>query len=206
MASKVWKKVKYGLFASGLMMIGGAVVGSVYFNVADKRIEYRVIAYCGVLIFACSAIIFLRAFTGTINKIISNRRLGAGRAGAIQLFLRVIGYIIILMGSLELMNISVSKLLLGGAIVGIILGVAAQQSLANFFASIVLIITHPYRVGEEVTLFSGSLGGKYEGVVLDIGLTHTRLKQTDGKIIYMPNATLLAGAAIIPNRQPKKHS
>ncbi len=206
MAAKVWQKAKYGLFASGLLMIGGSVVGSVYFNVADRQIDKKVIAYCGIVVFICSGIIFLRSFTATLYKIISNRRLGVGRAAAIQLFLRVIGYLIILLGALELMNISVSKLLLGGAIVGIILGVAAQQSLANFFASIVLIITHPYRVGEEVTLFSGALGGKYEGTVMDIGLTHTRLKQADGKIVFMPNATLLAGAAIIPVRGSKKHN
>jgi small-conductance mechanosensitive channel len=103
------------------------------------------------------------------------------------------------------MNISVAKLLLGGAILGIILGVAAQQSLGNFFASIILILTHPYRVGEEVTIISGSFGGANEGTVQDIGLTHTKLKLTNGKTMYMPNSTILSWAAIIPNRPNKKH-
>ena len=205
MAAKVWQKTKYGLIASAITMTGGIVVSSFYFNVADKKIDNKIAAYSGIIIFVCSSIIFLRAFTAGIYKVISNRRLGVGRAAAIQFILRVIGYVIILLGALELMNISVAKLLLGGAIVGIILGVAAQQALANFFASIVLIITHPYRVGEEVILFSGSLGGKYEGTVTDIGLTHTRLKQSDGKIVFMPNATLLAGAAIVPLRGSKKY-
>jgi len=104
---------------------------------------------------------------------------------------------------LELVNISVEKLLLGGAILGVILGVAAQQSLANFFASVILILTHPFRVGEQVTIISGSFGGKYEGTVKDIGLTHTKLKLNNGDVIFMPNSTILTWAAIIPYRKKK---
>lgn len=205
MASKIWHKAKYRLIPSGMMFIAGIVISSAYFKVTDKQLDHKVIAYSSILIFAIFAITFLHSFTNSLYKVISNRRLGVARAAALQFTLRVVGYVIILLGALELMGISVAKLLLGGAIVGIILGVAAQQSLGNFFASVILIIAHPFRVGEEVTMFSGALGGKYEGVVTDIGLTHTKLKQSDGRIVFMPNATLLSGAAIIPNRSRKRH-
>lgn len=204
MASKVWQKAKFRLLPTGLLFVAGIVNSSVYFNVADHNLERKLIAYSSILVFALSAIAFLHSFTGSLYAIMANRRLGVGRAASIQFVLRIIGYLIILLGALELMNISVARLLLGGAIIGIILGVAAQQALANFFASLVLIISHPFRVGEDVIMFSGALGGKYEGVVTDIGLTHTRLRQLDGKIVFMPNATLLAGAAIIPSRTHKK--
>ena len=68
------------------------------------------------------------------------------------------------------------------------------------------IFTHPYRVGEEVILFSGALGGKYEGKIADISTTHTKLRQKDGQIVLMPNAAILSGTAIIPLRHKKpKH-
>lgn len=206
MASKVWQKAKFRLFPLGVLFIAGIVNSSVYFNVADHKIDRKIIAYSSIFVFVVSAVAFLHSFTGALYSVIANRRLGVGRAAAIQFTLRVIGYLVILLGALELMNISVTKLLLGGAVVGIILGVAAQQALANFFASVILILAHPFRVGEEVIMFSGALGGKYEGVVTDIGLTHTRIRQADGKVVFMPNATLLSGAAIIPSRAHKKRS
>ncbi len=208
MATHIWRKAKYKLISSLLLTIIGVVISSTYVNVDDKQIIKKFIAYLSILFFVIFAIIFLRLSTAIINRIIANRRLGIGRAAAIQFILRIIGYIIILLGALELMDISVAKLLLGGAILGVILGVAAQQALANFFASVILIITHPFRVGEEVTIISGSFGGANEGTIQDIGLTHTKLRLTDGRIMFMPNSTILTWAAIIPHHRHqviKKH-
>ena len=205
MATDIWRKAKYRLVTSGTILVIGLGLSSTYFNIANRALSNKLIAYIGIIIFVSFSILFLRLLTATVNQVIANRRLGIGRAAAIQFILRIIGYLIIILTTLALLNISVAKLLLGGAIIGIVLGVAAQQSLVNFFASIVLIITHPYRVGEEVTIISGALGGKYQGVITDIGLTHTRLKQLDGQEVYMPNSTVLAGSAIIPNRFPNKN-
>lgn len=205
MSRSLWKNASYKLIINGVIMSAGIVIGSSYFNVADKRISSKLIAYFAILVFVVFGILFLHTFTSVIYKLIAHRGLGVGRAAAIMFILRVIGYLIILFGGLGLMNISVAKLLLGGAILGIILGVAAQQALANFFASVILIITHPYRVGERVVIVSGSFGGRYEGTIADIGLTHTKLRQKDGQIVYMPNSTLLSWSAIIPDRQHKKH-
>lgn len=199
MPSPARRNIKYKLFFSAMLSLAGVVSSAVYFNVDTNNIDHKIVAYISIMAFAVFGVIWLHTFTSSLNRIIANHRLGAARAAAIQFAIRVFGYLIILLGALELMNISVAKLLLGGAVVGIILGVAAQQALGNFFASMVLIASHPFRVGEEVTLFSGALGGEYQGLVTDIGLTHTRLRQKDGRIVFMPNATLLSGAAISPD-------
>ena len=204
MPSQIWRKSKYKLFFSFAVILVSLIISSSYVNVSDKEISNKLLAYVCIFIFVIAGIIFIRLISSLVKRSIINYRLGLGRAGATQFILRVIGYLILLLSTLELMNISVAKLLLGGAILGIILGVAAQQSLGNFFASIILILTHPYRVGEEVTIISGSFGGANEGTVKDIGLTHTKLKLNNGKIMYLPNSTILSWAAIIPNRQKKK--
>jgi small-conductance mechanosensitive channel len=130
-----------------------------------------------------------------------SQRLGTGRAASIQFILRVLGYLVIFITALDHLGIPVERLLLGSAVLGIILGVAAQQALANFFASVVLIISHPFTVGEHITLFSGALGGKHEGRVIDIGLTHTHIQEANGTVVALPNSTLLIGAAIKVERQ-----
>ena len=98
--------------------------------------------------------------------------------------------------TLNFLNVQVGKLLLGGAVLGVILGVAAQQALANFFASIVLIISHPFSVGDNIVITAGALGGEYRGIIKDIGLTHTKLREEDGHIVFLPNATILSSASV----------
>jgi small-conductance mechanosensitive channel len=93
--------------------------------------------------------------------------------------------------------VPVGHILVGSAVLGIVLGVAAQQALANFFASIILIISHPFTVGESITIVSGGLGGSYEGMVDDIGLTHTKINLVNGNIVKLPNSALLTSAAIV---------
>ena len=186
-----------------LMTLLGIIVSSIYTHRLHPGLNSRIIAYIAVAVFIVSAVICLHVLTDILYHLIAGRRLGIGRAAAMRFMARVIGYLVIILAALELIGISIDKLLLGGAVIGIILGVAAQQALMNFFAGIVLIITHPYRIGEEVILFSGGLGGKYEGKIADISTTHTKLLQKDGQIVLMPNATILSGTAIIPVRQTK---
>jgi small-conductance mechanosensitive channel len=143
---------------------------------------------------------FIHILTTTIYKR-SSYRIGVGRASTIRFILRIAGYAIILLGFLSLIHIPIAKLLFGGAVIGVILGVAAQQSLANFFASIVIIIDRPFIVGQDVAIVSGALGGTYTGTVADITFSHTRLRLEDGSSVNLPNATLLSGAAI--KRLPK---
>jgi len=77
------------------------------------------------------------------------------------------------------------------------LSVAAQQSLANFFASIIIVIDRPFVVGQYITINSGALGGEYTGKVLDISFSRTRIRLEDESTVSLPNATLLSGAAVI---------
>ena len=192
--------------ASLLMTLLGVIISSLYTHQPHPSLNSRIIAYTAVAVFIVSAVICLHILTEILYRLIAGRRLGIGRAAAMRFVVRVIGYLVIVLIALELIGVSIEKLLLGGAVIGIILGVAAQQALMNFFAGVVLIITHPYRVGEEVILFSGALGGKYEGKIADISTTHTKLRQKDGQIVLMPNAAILSGTAIIPLRHKKpKH-
>lgn len=192
----MWRQANVRLLPSAAFSILGAVISMVYGNVRSGNIGHRFIALLGVILFVVFATAFLQVLTKTIARIIASHHINVGRAAALQFGLRVFGFIAIFLTTLDLLGVPVGKLLLGGAAIGIILGIAAQQALANFFASVVLIISHPFSVGEHITFNSGALGGKYSGEIKDIGLTHTRLEETDGTIVLLPNATLLSGATI----------
>jgi small-conductance mechanosensitive channel len=103
--------------------------------------------------------------------------------------------------TLALFGLPVTQLVLGGAILGVVLGIASQQTRANLVAgSYCLRLTHSW---SATPCGSGALGGQYEGEVIENGLTCVRLTTGDGPI-FPPNTQLLA-AAIGP-LQPARSS
>ncbi|MCD6388624.1 MAG: mechanosensitive ion channel family protein [Desulfobulbaceae bacterium] len=96
---------------------------------------------------------------------------------------------------LKINGIHISPLLAGAGIVGVSLGFAAKETIADVLAGIFLIADQPIRIGDRVKIEKiGSHWGGW-GDVVDIGLRRTRIKNTDGVYINYPNA-LLANSVI----------
>jgi small-conductance mechanosensitive channel len=74
--------------------------------------------------------------------------------------------------------------LASSAVLGLVVGFAARQTLANAVAGILLAITQPIRIGDLVT-FEGETG-----TVEDIRLTYTFVKTGDGRRLVIPNERL----------------
>ncbi|MGH9169380.1 MAG: mechanosensitive ion channel family protein [Acidimicrobiales bacterium] len=116
-------------------------------------------------------------------------------ASVVRLIITVAGLIVVVLITLGMLHIGASQLLLGGAITGVVIGIAAQQSLGNMFAGIVLLVAHPFRAGDHVRVRTGSLGGPFEGYVVSMGLTYVVFSTNEGTT-YVPNVTLLASGIV----------
>jgi len=127
-------------------------------------------------------------------------RTGAAHAAVVRYAIVLAGSLTIVIITLELLKIPVGNLVLGGAFTAVLIGIAAQQTLGNLFAGIMLLLARPFAVGEQVRMIAGALGGQIEGVVADIGITYVRLDTAEG-MLSVPNAQVLA-AAVGPLRQP----
>lgn len=75
-------------------------------------------------------------------------------------------------------------ILASSAVLGIVVGFAARQTLANAIAGILLAITQPIRIGDLVTFEENT------GTVEDVRLTYTYLHSDDGRRIIIPNERL----------------
>lgn len=75
-------------------------------------------------------------------------------------------------------------LLASSALVGLVVGLAAQRPLANFVAGVVIAFTQPLRLGDRVSVDGG------EGTVEEIGLTYTFIKTDASERIVIPNEKL----------------
>src|SRR5688572_28251280 len=75
-------------------------------------------------------------------------------------------------------------LLASSALVGLVVGLAAQRPLANFVAGVVIAFTQPLRLGDQVTV------DDVEGIVEEIGLTYTYIQTPDNARLVIPNEKL----------------
>jgi small-conductance mechanosensitive channel len=120
-------------------------------------------------------------------------RVGAAHAAVVRYALLLIGGLITLIITLQLFKIPIGQLLVGGAITTILLGIAAQQTLSNIFAGIVLLLSRPFSVGQRIRVRSGAMGGQMDGTVTEIGITYVRLDTGEG-VLALPNSQVLAAA------------
>jgi small conductance mechanosensitive channel len=130
------------------------------------------------------------------------RRMDPGTAGTVGFLLRLVTMLVAVLIALRIAGLGPRTLALGGAFTAVVVGLAAQQTLGNLFAGMVLLSARPFRVGERVKLVGGALAGSLEGIVSSLGLFYTDLVSGADRIM-VPNSMLL-NVAVIPLREPER--
>lgn len=183
----------------GAVALAGLVTGHQFGGLQAGDTRARLIVYgcaAAVAIFGVSA----ARSTGTqVARLIVTRG-GASPAASLRIAVLLTGYVITLAAVLDLLALPVHYFV-GGTVIAVVLGVAAQQVLGNLFAGLVLLFARPYKPGEYIRIRSGSLGGPHEGTVSMLGLLYTTIASADGDI-NVPNSALLA-AAVGPVNAPE---
>ncbi|CAA9492031.1 MAG: hypothetical protein AVDCRST_MAG45-803 [uncultured Solirubrobacterales bacterium] len=111
-------------------------------------------------------------------------------ATRVRLVRRLVFAVILVIGfALALSQFEVARRLATGvlassAALGLIVGFAARQTIANAVAGISLVITQPIRIGDLVTVEEET------GVVEDVRLTYTFIRDDEGHRVIVPNERL----------------
>ena len=106
----------------------------------------------------------------------------------LSVFLVAISCQVYLIGSRE----TLTQLLAGLGLIGLAASLAAQDTLKNFFGTLLLIGEHPFRIGEQISV-QGT-----EGQVESVGFRSTRLRTVEDSLLTIPNSVM--AAALIDNR------
>jgi small-conductance mechanosensitive channel len=175
---------------AGLVMASEGQLRSVPLNAATPT--ERAFALIGTGLLLLFGVAGVRMFARGVRAA-TGEHLGESRSRPLGLVISVVGYVIVMTSALTVLGIDMSGLLLGGALTGVVIGIAAQQTLGNFFAGLVLLFVRPFSVGEQVVLRSGPLGGEYSGLVTDMGLFYVSMATVGGPV-QLPNAGVLASA------------
>ena len=128
------------------------------------------------------------------------RRMDPATAGTVGFLIRLAFIGVTLLAALRIAGLRPETIAVGGTITAVVLGLAAQQTLGNVFAGLVLLSARPFRVGERVRFQSGGLAGQTEGVVSSLGLLYVILSSGEDRIM-LPNSVAL-NSAVIPLREP----
>jgi small-conductance mechanosensitive channel len=177
--------------AAGTLALACLVVG-VDLGGVKRHDHLRWVNIALTVAFVVFGAIAVRSAGREINRI-ARHRAGIPAASALRTISLIIGLLVVVLGTLQLLDVDLRTLLVGGAVTGVILGIAGQQALGNFFAGLVLLFARPYVPGQHVKIRSGSLGGPFEGTITYAGLMYTIIDTSEGRV-NLPNAGLLASA------------
>ena len=155
----------------------------------DLNVWRAVVVYALVLGLVVAGTFTIRWLTLCFGKLVTAQT-GIAAGAVVRLVTTGLGYVMLLFAVFAVFGLSVQRLLIGAGLAGIIVGIAAQQSLANIFASLVLLFARPFRVGEDIVIRSGALG-VVEGEVRGIGLTYVTVRTPTG-VLKVPNSVMLA--------------
>ena len=136
----------------------------------------------------------------TVRHLLS-RWIGRDLAGLVTS--RLISYVTFIVGfiyALTTLGVRVGPLLGALGLGGLVLALALQKPVENFFAGVILQARRPFTVGDTVRL------ADHLGVVTDIDSRTTVLRSLDGTTIRIPNAKVTDGDIINLTRAPARRS
>lgn len=126
----------------------------------------------------------LRRYSKKVDSIASS-------AGVIKTLYRVIILVFIFLIVLDRLHITITPFLASLGIGGLVVALALQDTLSNFFSGIYLFFDKPIRVGDYIMLESGK-----EGYVTQIGWRNTRVRMLPNNILIVPNTKLVSSQII----------
>ncbi len=148
-----------------------------------------------------------------------SKRKGPGikeEALAVRNLFRIFAYSILILLVLSYLNINITGFIIGAGFLSVVVGLAAQASLGNFIAGLILFIVRPFRVGDRITLVTWQYGviaqsyqherliPGYEGIVKYIGFFYTTIYNEEGIPTQIPNSIMLQAMIINHNNTKKK--
>jgi small-conductance mechanosensitive channel len=193
--TRSWRWLSLAVAASAV-----AVVASLRGNLRSPHVTQKLIATGGAVAFLILAVAATFTFSNQVRQL-TQPRLSAAHAGVLRLTIVLGGGLTSLLVTLGLLSVPIGQLILGGALTGVVFGIAGQQTLANLFAGIVLLVARPFRVGDRVQLRAGALGGTIDGRVVEIGLAYLRIDATEG-VLAIPNSQALSAVVGPPAPDP----
>jgi len=152
-----------------------------------------------IIVFVLAGYLFLdKIFIEGLSRYSKKVHFIATSAGALKSLIRIVILGLVVLIILDRLNITITPFLASMGIGGLVIALALQDTLANFFAGLHIFGTRPISVGNYVKLESGE-----QGYVSQIGWRNTRIRMLPNNTIIIPNSRVV-NSQIINYYRPQK--
>ncbi|HEY7537158.1 MAG TPA: mechanosensitive ion channel domain-containing protein [Gaiellaceae bacterium] len=144
------------------------------------------------LLVAVGVILVAAGIAKLVDRRIARRELAPAVATRYRVLRRAIYTTIVCVGVLSALLVIpqvravAGAILASSAVLGLVLGFAAQRTIGNFIAGLLIAFTQPVRLGDEVEVEGAS------GVIEEVGLTYTWMRTPDNDRVAIPNEKLVS--------------
>ena len=157
-----------------------------------------------------------------VASIISRRFRHLGRdVYLIRNVVLVIGYVVLGLMILAIFEVTGMTAVAGATVSGLIIGLGLQPILVNLFAGIIILGTGFLRPGSEIKISGGlplsavpfpaykmfsrdEFIPTLKGVVIEVGLLHTKILSDNGEIVKIPNNMAFSNSIVMQEREEPK--
>jgi small conductance mechanosensitive channel len=137
-----------------------------------------------------------RLAVGLLGRLMTSTRADPAVQGIATRLLKYSLLVLAVVMAASQLGIQVGSLLAGVGIIGLAIGLAAQDTLANLVAGITILWDRPFRIGDNVTV-SGTFGQ-----VQEIGLRTTRIRTVEQLDTILPNKEIINATIVNHTMNP----
>jgi len=196
-----YKKISYylaGIIATLLFLSGLLYAIPIYSKNLPKH-SYSIIEAVLLLIFG---ILIIKLVQELFVKVIHNY-ISEDRLGFLKFILNFTAYFTLFLLIFSSLGIDISNILLGATFLGVIFGIASQTVLSNLLSGFTILFAKPFKIGDRITVVTWQYGllmstyqheavkPGYTGVIKDINILFTTIKEDNGFIMKAPNNILM---------------
>ena len=134
------------------------------------------------LLILIGGIIVIRVVMKILSKFLEAGKLEKAAHTLIKSMARVVLYLLLALMVADSLGIDVTGVIALASVLTLSVSLALQNALANVFGGCTLLYTAPFHSGDFVDI------GAESGTVVEIGMTYTKLRTPDNKMISIPNS------------------
>jgi small conductance mechanosensitive channel len=166
--------------------------------IRDNLLDYGTRTFWALVV-AAVALLIARAVRGLTMRALARNR---AQANVTVLVGNLAQLTVIAIGALLILAIytqgAFAWIVTSFSVVGIVIGLSAQDILKNFFAGVWVLIERPFRIGDSIEVTG------YTGTVEEISFRTTQLRTDDGREVIVPNGTFMTSAVVNLTRFPTR--
>lgn len=162
----------------------GVMIKTFLYQLPAKALELGIRVVLALLAFLIGVQV-IKLIRKIIKKSMNRANADTGAVQFVDSFVKAALYVVLILMIATSFGVDAASIIAVVGSAGVAVGLALQGSLSNLAGGVLLLLLHPFRVGDYIVDAAGN-----EGTVTEIQIFYTKLMTPDNKTVILPNGTL----------------